>query len=134
MGIKLLLFLPFFEIILFILFGDLFGFFNALIIIFTTGIIGLWLLFPKSTNIEKNFHKPLEWFCNRLAGIFLLIPGFFTDLFGLILLVKPLRGLFWSFLPTEIKNFSNKYNSKTSKNKSETEKKIIEGDFRDLDE
>ena len=134
MGIKLLLCLPFFEIILFILFGDLFGFFNALIIIFITGIIGLWLLFPRVTNIEKNLHKPLQWLCKRLAGIFLLIPGFFTDFFGLILLVKPLRGLVWSFLPAEIKNFSNKFNAKTSKNKSKTEKKIIEGDFRDLDD
>ena len=134
MGIKLLLCLPFFEIILFILFGDLFGFFNALIIIFITGIIGLWLLFPRSMNIEENLHKPLQWLCKRLAGIFLLIPGFFTDLFGLILLVKPLRGLVWSFLPEEIRIFSDKFNAKTSKNKSETEKKIIEGDFRDLDD
>ena len=91
MVIKLLLCLPFFEIILFILFGDLFGFFNALIIIFTTGIIGLWLLFPRLTNIEKNLHKPLDWLCKRLAGIFLLIPGFFTDFLGILLLFPPIR-------------------------------------------
>ena len=134
MGIKLLLCLPFFEIILFILFGDLFGFFNALIIIFVTGILGLWLLFSKTVKIERNLKKSLEWIYGRLAGILLLIPGFLTDIFGVVLLVKPLRGIFWAFLPEEIKGFSNKFYSKKSESRSETDKKIIEGDYRDLDD
>ena len=36
--------------------------------------------------------------CIKIAGILLIIPGFVTDLLGLILLVKSLRGMAWSIL------------------------------------
>ena len=55
MGLKLILFIPLIEIVLFILFGDLFGFFQAILAIIISIFFGLWLLFPKNKveNIQK---------------------------------------------------------------------------------
>jgi UPF0716 protein FxsA len=132
MGIKFLLFLPFLEIIFFILFGDLLGFINTIIIIITTGIFGLRLLFPgnKLESIKEIGVEPLNWLCNRLAGIFLLIPGFLTDIIGLMLLIKPLRAFIWKFVPKNIKNFTNSSYSRKESRKD----RIIDADYKDLDD
>ena len=34
----------------------------------------------------------------KIAGFLLIIPGFVTDLLGIIMLVKPLRGYVWNNL------------------------------------
>ncbi len=132
MGIKLLFALPFLEIIFFILFGDLLGFLNAFLLIILTGLSGFWLLVSFKFNVEKDIKSPTDWIFGRLAGILLLIPGFLTDFLGLIVLVKPLRKIVYSFFPDEMKNFSNNFNFSSSNNKSK-KSKIIEGDFKDLD-
>ncbi|MAJ02677.1 MAG: hypothetical protein CMP37_02045 [Rickettsiales bacterium] len=136
MGIKFLLFLPFLEIVFFILFGDVLGFLNTIIIIIITGLCGLRLLFPsnKLESIKEIGAEPLNWLCNRLAGIFLLIPGFLTDIIGFMLLIKPLRLIIWKFVPENIKNFTDSsYSSKESKRDSRKDK-IIDADYKDLDD
>ena len=132
MGIKFLFALPFLEIMFFILFGDLLGFWNALLLVILTGLIGFWLIVSFKFNVEKDIKSPLNWIFGRLAGILLLIPGFLTDIFGLIVLIKPLRKIVYSFFPNEIKNFSSNFNFSSSNNRSKNSK-IIEGDFKDLD-
>jgi UPF0716 protein FxsA len=37
-----------------------------------------------------------------LAGLLLVIPGFFTDILGLLLFVPPLREAVWRFLKARI--------------------------------
>ena len=135
MGIKLLLFLPFFEIFLFILFGDVLGIFKTFIIIIVSGLIGLWLLSPNKRNlsIQQITLEPLDWLCKRLAGICLIIPCFFTDFLGIMLLFKPLRKLIWSFMPNSLRNFMNSSNLNREK-KKEYNSKIIDADYKDLDE
>ena len=44
MNLKFILFIPIIEILLFVLFGDYFGFFIVLLLIITTGVAGLLLL------------------------------------------------------------------------------------------
>ena len=132
MGIKFLFTLPFLEIMFFILFGDLLGFLNALLLVMLTGLLGFWLIVSFKFDVEKDIKSPIDWIFGRLAGILLLIPGFITDIFGLIVLVKPLRKIVYSFFPNEIKNFSNNFNFSSSRNRSKNSK-IIEGDFKDLD-
>ena len=132
MGIKFLFALPFLEIIFFILFGDLLGFLNAFLLIVSTGLLGFWLIVSFKFNVEKDIKSPTDWIFGRLAGILLLIPGFLTDFLGLIVLVKPLRKVVYSFFPDEMKNFSNNFNFSSSDNKSK-KSKIIEGDYKDLD-
>tara|TARA_B100000989_G_scaffold297731_1_gene284482 strand:+ start:382 stop:783 length:402 start_codon:yes stop_codon:yes gene_type:complete len=132
MGIKFLFALPFLEIIFFVLFGDLLGFLNALLLIIFTGFVGFWLIVSFKFNVQKDIKSPTDWIFGRLAGILLLIPGFLTDILGLIVLIKPLRKIVYSFFPNEMKSFSNNFNFSNSNNRSKNSK-IIEGDFKDLD-
>ena len=127
MSLKIIFLLPIFEILIFILCGDFFGFFPVIITIITTSLIGLYFLRSgiNPTNIAQN---PKEWIFKKIAGILLLIPGFITDFFGVFLLIKSLRYLIWDFVPEKTKNQFYKDSQKTN------EAEIIEVDYKDLDD
>jgi len=130
MNIKFFLLLPIIELILFILSGDVLGFFPVIIFIFASGICGVYLIrsglnFQGIKDISEN---PEEWIIKKIAGILLIIPGFVTDLVGIIILIKSLRFLVWDFIPRNAKDYVYK---KNRKNKNE---EIIEVDYKDLDE
>lgn len=127
MNLKFILFIPIIEILLFILFGDFLGFFLVVFLIIMTGAIGLILL---KSNINLNDIKelalePNEWVYKKIAGLLLIIPGFFTDFLGLILLMKNLRSIVWNLIVKKNKN---------QKNKSNKSDDVIEVEYRDLDE
>ena len=130
MGLKFLFLLPIFELLIFILFGDFFGFFPVIFSIFFTGIIGLFFLRTdiKSSNIENIALNPKEWIYKKIAGILLLIPGFLTDLIGVLLLFRSIRSLIWDFIPKKTTEFFYKEKNKNSK------EDIIEVDYKDLDD
>ena len=100
MNLKFILLIPLIEILLFVLFGDFLGFFLVIFLIILTGAIGL-ILFRSNINLhdfkELSF-EPNQWVYKKIAGILLIIPGFFTDLLGFILLVKQLRSFVWNLL------------------------------------
>ena len=130
MNYKFVLLIPIFEILSFILLGDFLGFWIVVSLIFLTGLIGLFLIRSKLDfrQIEKLVSEPNEWLFQKIAGFLLIIPGFVTDLLGIVLLVKSLRGYIWNnFI---FKKGFNKNNG-VRKNKDEN---IIEADYRDLDE
>ena len=127
MNLKFILFIPIIEILLFILFGDFLGFFLVVFLIIMTGAFGLILL---KSNINLNDIKeltlePNEWVYKKIAGLLLVIPGFFTDFLGLILLMKNLRSFVWNLIVKKNKN---------QKNKSNKSDDVIEVEYRDLDE
>ena len=127
MNLKFILLIPVIEILLFILFGDFLGFFLVVFLIITTGAFGLILL---KSNINLNDIKeltlePNEWVYKKIAGLLLIIPGFFTDFLGLILLMKNLRSFVWNLIVKKNKN---------QKNKSNKSDDVIEVEYRDLDE
>ena len=125
---KYILLIPILEILIFVLFGDFFGFFPVIFSIFITGIIGLYLL-KKNVNTEQLkdlANNPKDWMYQKIAGIFLLIPGFLTDFIGLVLFMKSFRRFIWDFIPDKAKN--NVFNEDTNKNE------IIEGEYKDLDD
>ena len=127
MNLKFILFIPIIEILLFILFGDFLGFFLVVFLIILTGAFGLILL---KSNINLNDIKelalePNEWVYKKIAGLLLIIPGFFTDFLGLILLMKNLRSFVWNLIVKKNKN---------QKNKSNKSDDVIEVEYRDLDE
>ena len=127
---KFILLIPIFEILSFILLGDFLGFWIVVSLIRLTGLIGLFLIRSKLNfrQIEKLVSEPNEWLFQKIAGFLLIIPGFVTDLLGIVMLVKPLRGYVWNnFI---FKKGFNKNNG-VRKNKDEN---IIEADYRDLDE
>ena len=127
MNLKFILFIPIIEILLFVLLGDFLGFFLVVFLIIMTGAFGLILL---KSNINLNDIKeltlePNEWVYKKIAGLLLVIPGFFTDFLGLILLMKNLRSFVWNLIVKKNKN---------QKNKSNKSDDVIEVEYRDLDE
>ena len=127
MNLKFILFIPIIEILLFVLFGDFLGFFLVVFLIIITGAFGLILL---KSNINLNDIKelalePNEWVYKKIAGLLLVIPGFFTDFLGLILLMKNLRSFVCNLILKKNKN---------QKNKSNKSDDVIEVEYRDLDE
>ena len=130
MNYKFVLLIPILEILSFVLLGDFLGFWIVISLILLTGFVGLLLIRSELNlrQIEKLVSEPNEWLFKKIAGVLLIIPGFVTDLLGIIMLVKPLRGYVWKNLVIK-KGFNTNNNS--SKNKDEN---IIEAEYRDLDE
>ncbi|MBD22316.1 MAG: hypothetical protein CL572_01460 [Alphaproteobacteria bacterium] len=128
MNLKFILLIPIIEILLFILFGDFLGFFLVVFLIIFTSIFGIILLRSKINlnDIKDLALEPNEWVYKKIAGILLIIPGFFTDILGLILLVKQLRSTVWKLI-------INKKNN-NQKNKSKNADDVIEVEYRDLDD
>ncbi len=130
MSIKVLILLPIFELIVFILFGDLLGFFPVIFLIIISIFVGLYLL---RTSISiKEFQRlsiePKDWISKKIAAILLIIPGFITDFLGIVLLLKFLRNFVWHYIPQKAKQPF--YSNKQKENKEE----VIEVDYKDLDE
>ena len=127
MNIKIVLILPILELVTFILFGDLLGFFPVIFLILLSGILGFYLL-RSGMNPKNIAENPKEWIFTKFSGILLLIPGFITDFCGVFLLIKSFRYLIWDYVPDKTKNYF--YDDK-SKSK---DKEIIEVDYKDLDD
>ena len=127
MNLKFILFIPLIEIILFVLCGDFLGFLLVIFLIILTGSFGLILL-RSSINIndiKELASEPNEWVYKKIAGLLLIIPGFFTDLLGLILLMKHLRSMVWNLLVSK---------KKVHKKKTNDARDIIDVEYRDLDD
>jgi UPF0716 protein FxsA len=131
----IIIFLPFVEIYTLIVVGNYIGAFNAILLIILTGIIGLYLLRnqgirslinlrsnpkgfdPTADNILKTLFTPI-------GGFLMLIPGFVTDFFGLLILLPLTRifliGLIFSYIGSLNNNPMNK----------KTNEDWIEGEYK----
>ena len=128
MNLKFILLIPIIEIFLFVLFGDVLGFFFVILLIIFTGLVGLFILRSNISidEIKELTSEPNEWLYRKMSGILLIIPGFFTDILALVMLVKSLRSVIWEFLIS--------HKSRQKKGKKDDNDKVIEGEYKDLDE
>ncbi len=128
MNLKFILLIPIIEIFLFVLFGDVLGFFFVILLIIFTGLVGLFILRSNISidEIKELTSEPNEWLYRKMSGILLIIPGFFTDVLALVMLVKSLRSVIWEFLIS--------HKSRQKKGKKDDNDKVIEGEYKDLDE
>ena len=128
MNLKFILFIPIIEILLFVLFGDFLGFFIVLLLITITGAVGLMILRSNVSisEIKELASNPNDWLYRKVSGVLLLIPGFFTDILALIMLVKGLRNIVWKFLISQ--------KSRQKEERKDENEKVIEAEYRDLDE
>ena len=128
MNLKLILLIPIIEILLFVLFGDFLGFFVVLLLIITTGVVGLLILRSNVSisEIKELASNPNDWLYRNVSGVLLLIPGFFTDILALVMLVKGLRNIVWKFLISQ--------KSRQKEERKDEKDKVIEAEYRDLDE
>ena len=114
MQIALIIFilLPLTEIYLMIKIGSVIGAFNTISITILTAVVGMYFaklqgivtLRSALQNLRSN-KKPisdiLSGFCLLIAALFLILPGFLTDMIGFLLLIPFTRNFI-------LKNFFNK--------------------------
>ena len=128
--ILVILLVPIVEIYLFIKIGSQIGAFNTISLIFLTAIIGIYYAKYEGLNtlrsafnqIVKNelpIYEIVSGAALAFASVLMILPGFLTDLFGLILIFPLTRKLLF-------KNI--KFNNHKNKNK------IIDGESEDLDD
>ena len=134
-ALLLIIGIPVIEIYLFIKIGSQIGAFNTIILIFLTAIIGVAYAKHEGFNtlrsgisgLMKNkipIYEIISGATLAFAAILLILPGFATDVLGILLVFPITRKLF-------IKFFSRNYykNKNTPK-----EKNFIEGEYKDIDD
>ena len=123
--------LPALEIFLLIKIGGQVGALNTIALIFITAIIGVY--FAKLQGIQTLRSGMVNLYQNKMpiyemitgasiaiAALLLIIPGFFTDLIGFLLLVPFTRKILFSLM------IKNRQNTRT-----ENQNKTIDGEIVD---
>jgi len=123
--------IPAIEIFLLIKIGGQLGALNTVALIFLTAIIGIY--FAKHQGIRTLRSGMVNLYQNKMpiyeimsgasiaiAALLLIIPGFFTDTIGFLLLIPFTRKIFFSFF------FKNKTRSKIKKNDETIDGEIID--------
>ena len=129
----LIILVPIIEIYLFIKLGSQIGAFNTVSLIFLTAIIGVWYARYEGFNTLKSgikqiiqneipIYEIISGAALALAALLLILPGFATDLLGLLIIFPPTRKLFFG-------KFSKKYSKKKNYND-----KFIDGESEELDD
>ena len=123
---------PVIEIYLLIKIGSQIGAITTILLIFSTAIIGIYYAKYEGFNTLKSgisqlmknelpLYEMISGAALAFAAILLILPGFATDVFGLLLIFPVTRKLFFG-----------KISEKYKKNKSK--KNVIEGEYEDMDE
>ena len=112
---------PALEVFLMIKIGGKIGALNTVSLIFLTAIIGLY--FAKLEGIKTMRSGVMNLYQNKIpiyeiisgasiaiAALFLIIPGFFTDTIGFLLLIPFTRKILISFFIKKKKNSNNQEN------------------------
>ncbi len=134
-ALLLIIGIPAIEIYLFIKIGSQIGAFNTIILIFLTAIIGVAYAKHEGFNTLKSgisglmkneipIYEIISGATLAFAAILLILPGFATDVLGILLIVPFTRTLF-------IKYFSRNY---YKNKKTKEEKNFIEGEYKDIDD
>ena len=128
----LIILIPIIEIYLFIEIGGQIGAFNTISLIFITAFVGVLYARYEGFNTLKSgisqlvrneipIYEIMSGAAIAFAALLLIIPGFATDLFGLVLIFPLTRRVLMNA-------FSKKYS------KGVKRKNFIEGEFEDMDD
>ena len=129
----IIILVPIIEIYLFIKIGSQIGAFSTISLIFITAFLGIIYARYEGFNtlksgmsqIVKNempIYEIISGAALAFAAFLLILPGFATDILGLLIIFPPTRKLL-------LKKVSTKY----SENKKKKQH-FIEGEFEDIDE
>ncbi len=124
---------PIIEIYLLIKIGSQIGAITTILLIFTTAIVGVYYAKYEGLNtlksgflqISKNeppTYEVISGAAIAFAALLLIIPGFFTDIIGFLII-----------FPFSRKIIFQKLSKKYSKDKN-TKKDYIDGDFEDIED
>ncbi len=131
----LLILIPVIEIYLLIKIGSQIGAITTIFLIFTTAIVGVYYAKYEGLNTLKSGFKQLNknnppkyemisGAAIALGALLLIIPGFFTDSIGFLLIFPLSRKLIFN-------RIKSKFNS-NDKNKEKNN--FIEGEFEDIED
>ena len=129
----LILLVPVIEIYLLIKIGSQIGAITTILLIFITAIVGIYYAKYEGLNtlksgflqLSKNeppTYEMLSGAAIAFAAILLIMPGFFTDIIGFLLIFPISRKFIFNF-------FSKKFTNKKNENKT-----FIDGEFEDIDD
>ena len=127
--ILLIIAVPLIEIYLFIKIGSQIGAFNTISLILITAVLGVIYARYEGFNTLKSgirqlmnnevpIYEIISGAALTFAALLLVLPGFATDFFGILIIFPITRKIF-------LKKFKKKY----TKNK----KNLIDGEYEDLD-
>ena len=132
----LILGIPIIEIYLFIKIGSEIGALNTILLILTTAVVGIWYARYEGFNtlrsgmsqLVKNelpLYEIVSGAAIAFAAVLLILPGFATDIVGILLVFPLSRKIILS-------KYSKKYSS--NKRKNQKNKNYIEGEFEDIED
>ena len=132
-AIILILGIPLIEIYLFIKIGAQIGALNTILLILFSAIVGIWYaryegfntLRSGITQLVKNevpLYEMVSGAAIAFAALLLILPGFATDIIGILLIFPLSRRIILS-------KYSKKYPSRKNK-----EKNFIEGEYEDIED
>ena len=118
--ILFLVFIPLIEIYFMIKIGTVIGAFNTIFATLVTAAVGLYFVklqgistLYSAANTVRNNKEPLKeilnGFCLIIAAIFLIIPGFFTDAIGVLLLIPFSRNIILKIFGKKKSLYKNTY-------------------------
>ena len=135
-AIILILGIPLIEIYLFIKVGSQIGALNTILLLLSTAIVGIWYaryegfntLRSGMTQLVKNelpLYEIVSGAAIAFAALLLILPGFATDIIGILLVFPFTRRIILS-----------KYSKKNSNKNENTnrEKNYIEGEYEDIED
>ena len=134
--IIIILGIPLIEIYLFIKVGSQIGALNTILLILITAIVGIWYARYEGFNTlrsgmsqlvrnEVPLYEMVSGAAIAFAALLLILPGFATDIVGILLIFPVTRKIILS-------KYSNGYSSKARSSKSE--KNFIEGEYEDIED
>lgn len=117
--IPIFIILPAVEIGVLLWSGVKIGIGNTVLIIMLTGILGVIMAKKQGIKVMYKIREAIQngippgdmlidSFCIFVGGLLLILPGFVTDIFGLLLLLPPIRILIKPKLIKWLKNRANK--------------------------
>ena len=127
-----LILIPAIEIYLFIKIGSQIGALTTILLIFTTAIVGIYYAKYEGLNTLKSgfvqlsrntlpTYEMLSGATIAFAAILLIIPGFFTDVVGFLLIFPITRKLILNRLSLRVKKTKKENNN------------FIDGEFEDIE-
>ena len=135
-AIILILGIPLIEIYLFIKVGSEIGALNTILLILTTAIVGIWYARYEGFNtlrsgmsqLVKNelpLYEIVSGAAIAFAALLLILPGFATDIIGILLV-----------FPVTRKIILSKYSKKNTSKKKDSDKgkNYIEGEYEDIED
>ena len=129
----LIILVPVIEIYLLINIGSRIGAFTTIFLIITTAVVGVYYAkyeglkslksgFSQLSNNEPPTYEMLSGAAIAFAALLLIIPGFFTDLFGFLLIFPITRKFIFKAL-------SKKFSKQKKQNNN-----FIDGEYEDIED